>query len=943
MASPRRSPIPPHRHGRRWLLATCLLSLPSLPLTGAEIPLALRGVNPDMLSGSAYLLITDASENPEPARAAAIYPDASKGQPRTELDARIGPNVRLGDDPDELPATQRGQAEPHVSRSSANPELLLAAFQEGRFSNVGGALSCGYAVSRDGGLSWTRALIPRLSRVNGGVYYRATDPVAAIGPQGDLYLNTLAAVDVNFALGAVLVSRSTDQGASWSEPFVVFQSPNAQTFPDKNWFTVNDYPGTPTTGRIAVTWTNFTSDAAGTSTGSPVVAAVSDDRGATWTTPVPITPAGTRQQGTQPVFFPDGSLGVVYITFLTPGDVRFFSIQYKRSADGGRSFPDTATSVVGFVTGWDDPDIREGIFLPSAIPARQTGELFLSYVAAAGTGARVMFVKSGDRGATWSAPIAVSDQPPGVSVVNPAVAASPDGRTVSIVYLAKRMGPDGRPLIDHFAALSFDGGATWQRNLRLNDRSSDLLLGTQTPRGVMLGDYLGLVPAVAPDVPAVAVWCETRTGNADPFAVRFMPAPTPSFETWRVAQFSRAELAAPAQSGPAADFDQDGHPNLAEYGQASDPRQAASGNALIVDGNRSQTAIYFSERTTGDITARLESSADGRSWQPVDPFSPLVHSIAGPPPPTLLRGGTYAFPNGPATYVRQTFTLAGTTPMTVTSSERLVINGDARLVNLATRGRVTGSASPLIVGFVIDGEKSMLVRAAGPALVPLGVAGAIADPQLAQSGRSTGFSAANDNWQQGTTTPALFARLGAFAFPNDSRDAALTQILARDNYTATASSAAGAGVALVEVYDADPAPGAPTRPRLLNVSTRGDTGSGENALTAGFVLGGTQPRRVLLRGIGPGLAAFGVANPLVDPVITLFRGIAAIGENDDWEAARTPMATAAAARSTGAFALNAASLDAALLVTLEPGSYTAVLSSADGSSGPALVEVYDVD
>lgn len=943
MASPRRPLLSPDRDARRCLLAACLVSLASLPLAGAEIPLALRGVNPDMLSGGAYLLIADTTANSEPARAAALYPDASKGQPPTALDARVGPNVRLGDDPDELPATQRGQAEPHVFRSSTNPELLLATFQEGRFSNVGGALSCGYALSRDGGLSWTRALIPRLSRLNGGAYFRATDPVAAIGPQGDLYLNTLAAVDVNFALGAVLVSRSTDQGASWSSPFVVFQSPNAQTFPDKNWFTVNDYPGTPTSGRIAVTWTNFTSDAAGNSTGSPIVAAVSDDRGATWTTPVAITPAGTRQQGTQPVFFPDGSLGVVYITFLTPGDVRFFSIQYKRSADGGRSFPDTATSVMGFVTGWDDPDIREGIFLPSAATARQTGELFVSYVAATETGPRVMLVKSADRGTTWSAPAAVSDQPVGVSVVNPAVAASPDGRTVSIVYLAKRTGPDGRSLIDHFAALSFDGGATWQRNLRLNDRSSDLLLGTQTPRGVMLGDYLGIAPAVAPDVPAVAVWCETRTGNADPFAVRFVPAPAPSFETWRIAQFGRAELAASTQSGPAADFDQDGHPNLAEYGQATDPRQPASGNALIVDGNRSQAAIYFSERTTGDVTARLESSPDGQSWQPVDPFSPLVHAIAGPPPPTLLRGGTYAFPNDRATFVRQTFTLAGTMPITVPTAERLVINGDARLVNLATRGRVNGSASPLIVGFVIDGEKNILIRAAGPALVPLGVTGAIADPQLALSGRSTGVATMNDNWQQGTAAPALFARLGAFAFPADSRDAALTQVFARDNYNATASSTAGAGVALVEAYDADPSPGAPTRPRLLNVSTRSDTGSGENALTAGFVLGGTQPRRVLLRGIGPGLAAFGVANPLADPVITLFRGNAAIAGNDDWEIARSPIATAAAARNAGAFALNAASLDAALLVTLEPGGYTAVLSSADGNSGPALVEVYDVD
>ncbi|MEI2765490.1 MAG: hypothetical protein V9F82_07370 [Dermatophilaceae bacterium] len=113
--------------------------------------------------------------------------DPTKGGRRWCWNARVGANVRLGDDPVELPTTQNGQAEPHLARSAVNPELLLATFQDGRFSAGGGAISCGYAVSRAAeGSTWTRALIPQLTVASGGRFFRATDPVAGIGPQGDL-------------------------------------------------------------------------------------------------------------------------------------------------------------------------------------------------------------------------------------------------------------------------------------------------------------------------------------------------------------------------------------------------------------------------------------------------------------------------------------------------------------------------------------------------------------------------------------------------------------------------------------------------------------------------------------------------------------------------------------------------------------------------------------
>src|SRR5260221_9234231 len=107
--------------------------------------------------------------------------------------------------------------------------------------------------------------------------------------------------------------------------------------------------------------------------------------------------------------------------------------------------------------------------------------------------------------------------------MNPAVTVTPDGRAVSVVFMDKRNAPGGRGFVDHYVAQSFDGGASWQPNLRLTEVSSDIRFGPQTPTGVMLGDYLAIAPSLANDQPCVAIWCDTRTGDADPFIARFTP------------------------------------------------------------------------------------------------------------------------------------------------------------------------------------------------------------------------------------------------------------------------------------------------------------------------------------------------------------------------------------------------------------------------------------
>lgn len=134
--------------------------------------------------------------------------------------------------------------------------------------------------------------------------------------------------------------------------------------------------------------------------------------------------------------------------------------------------------------------------------------------------------------------------------------------------------------------------------------------------------------------------------------------------------------------------------------------------------------------------------------------------------------------------------------------------------------------------------------------------------------------------------------------------------------------------------------------RLVNLSTRAAAGTGEATLIPGFVLAGAAPQRVLVRGIGPGLAAFGVTGSLARPELTLRRAdgrVVAVNRGWDSGSAAETAVLAQSMAAVGAFALARGSGDCALLATLEPGAYTAPVTSIDGGAGVALVEVYEVE
>lgn len=253
--------------------------------------------------------------------------------------------------------------------------------------------------------------------------------------------------------------------------------------------------------------------------------------------------------------------------------------------------------------------------------------------------------------------------------------------------------------------------------------------------------------------------------------------------------------------------------------------------------------------------------------------------------------------------------------------------GTSRLANLSVRANLA-AAQALIVGFTTNGTKNVLLRGIGPTLGVFGVGGAYPDPRLEVFDGSTKVTE-NDDWN--AALAPVFASVGAFALANGGKDAALQAPIS--GARTAQLSGTGSGVVLVEVYDS----GTGTAVRLVNVSARNFVGTGDNILIAGFVVDGSVGKTLLIRAVGPRLADLGVAGVLADPKLEIYSGATKIMENDNWSTA-----LALTAQSVGAFSLNAGSADAALLVTLPPGSYSAQVSGIAAGTGEALVEVYEV-
>ena len=314
-------------------------------------------------------------------------------------------------------------------------------------------------------------------------------------------------------------------------------------------------------------------------------------------------------------------------------------------------------------------------------------------------------------------------------------------------------------------------------------------------------------------------------------------------------------------------------------------------------------------------------------------------------------GNTYAIaranPGSIGNFTVQLTNSAGNTTSSPVAINVITTDNVGRVTNLAIRSQAGTGAQTLIVGVAIGGTgttgaKPVLLRAVGPTLGVFGVPGILSDPRLEIFSGITKINE-NDDWAGNAQVSSIGTAVGAFALSAPtSKDAALyNPSFASGSYSVQITGGGGTtGVALAEIYDAtSPTAFTPTTPRLTNVSARTQVGTGGDILIAGFTLGGLTAKTVLIRAIGPTLAAFGVPGALFDPKLELFSGPAKIQENDDWGGSA---AIASTSLSVGAFPLATSSRDAVLLVTLAPGSYTAQVTGANNTTGVALIEIYDV-
>ncbi len=291
-------------------------------------------------------------------------------------------------------------------------------------------------------------------------------------------------------------------------------------------------------------------------------------------------------------------------------------------------------------------------------------------------------------------------------------------------------------------------------------------------------------------------------------------------------------------------------------------------------------------------------------------------------------------------------TITGSTVTTYSGAAEAVI-ANQRLGNISTRANVGTGNNVAIAGFVISGtdSKPVLIRAIGPTLSLFGIGSPLSNPKLELFNGANVSIANNTAWSTAPNTAAIVAassQAGAFALGATTADSVIFTTLAPGNYTAVVSSAnGGTGVALIEVYDLSaPAAGQ----KLFNISTRANAGTGANTLAAGFVVNGAAPKRVLIRGVGPGLVQFGFTNALGATQLQLFNSSnQVIVQNTGWSTSADASAIATASSQVGAFPIVAGSLDSAMIVSLAPGSYTAQINPVNGTTGGvAIIEVYEL-
>ncbi len=255
----------------------------------------------------------------------------------------------------------------------------------------------------------------------------------------------------------------------------------------------------------------------------------------------------------------------------------------------------------------------------------------------------------------------------------------------------------------------------------------------------------------------------------------------------------------------------------------------------------------------------------------------------------------------------------------------------------------------MIGGFIVQGaqRKTVIIRAIGPELTQFGVPNVLLNPTLELHDGTGALIASNDNWQT-TIIGGIIMNdqvqqiINSGHAPMDPRESAIIANLPAGNYTAIVRGVNRTrGVALAEVYDLSPG----SNSHLDNISTRSFVQTNDNVMIGGFIVAGNRPKRVIIRAIGPELTPFGVPNVLADPTLELHDGTGAlIATNDNWQ---TTIIGGIIMNDQVQQIINSGlaptdGRESAIIASLPAGNYTAIVRGVNGTTGIALVEVYDL-
>jgi hypothetical protein len=397
---------------------------------------------------------------------------------------------------------------------------VVGIWQQDRWSN-GGARGLVAGVTMDGGTSWTKVVIPNISACSGNLTYaRATDPWLSFAPNGDLYAMSLS-LSADLRRSAMLVSKSTDGGTSWSNPTTLIDETSDFNLNDKNSLTADST--TPSGSHVYAVWDRIRHPGQRASLEHPdfnalhafsfrsdIMFSRTTNGGASWSAPRAIfrPKANLFTIGNQIAVLPNGDLVNVFTLFrgsgVQPNDKQSFEAVI-RSTDKGNTWSQPIIVDNLFFAGVRDPDTgqahRTGDIIPDVAVDENSGALYMVWQDRRFTGrAAVALSRSLDGGRTWSTPIKVNQTP--LSGLNdqaytPSVHVADDG-TVGVSYYDFRSNAagGGRTDTDHWLVhchSACNDAASWlpANETRVTAASFDSRLAP-VARGFFLGDYVGL-------------------------------------------------------------------------------------------------------------------------------------------------------------------------------------------------------------------------------------------------------------------------------------------------------------------------------------------------------------------------------------------------------------------------------------------------------------------